>query len=161
MIFLVLSGKMVFFPKNILFLPWAESERRSFSGNTWKYDNFCVHVQVLQTWRHVPLSKKSKMVLSLKNTPKGDDVLDWHHSKSSSISLYFHGDLYRRFHALLSIEEKQETQYVGLKFEFLNLFRWRYSTMNNFQYFVPFSPQGLCLEVDLSSYTGNYLSIRR
>ena len=37
------------------------------------------------------------------------DVLDWHPRKSSSNSLYFHGDLYRRFHALLSSEEKQET----------------------------------------------------
>ena len=110
MIFLALSGKMIFlFPKNmILYLrrkikddlskentrkydisfkpsekmvfpkravpahdlsciiskdgifPWAESERRPFSGNTWKYDIFCVHVRVLLTWRHAPLSKKIK-----------------------------------------------------------------------------------------------------
>ena len=38
MIFLVLSGKMVFFDENMIFFPWAESERRSFSGNTWKHD---------------------------------------------------------------------------------------------------------------------------
>ena len=62
----------IFFPENIIFFPWAESERRPFSGNTWKYDIFCVHVRVLQTWRHAPLSKKSKMVLSRKNTPKGN-----------------------------------------------------------------------------------------
>ena len=37
------------------------------------------------------------------------DVLDWHPRKSSSNSLYFHGDLYRRFHILLSSEKKQET----------------------------------------------------
>ena len=37
MIFLVLSGKMVFFAENMIFFPWAESERRSFSGNTWKH----------------------------------------------------------------------------------------------------------------------------
>ena len=37
------------------------------------------------------------------------DVLDWHSIKSSSNSLYFHGDLYRRFHVLLSSEKKQET----------------------------------------------------
>ena len=37
-IFLVLSGKMVFFPKNMIFFPWPESERRSSSGNTWKLD---------------------------------------------------------------------------------------------------------------------------
>ena len=38
MIILVLSGKMVFFPENIIFFPWGESETRSFSGNTWKHD---------------------------------------------------------------------------------------------------------------------------
>ena len=27
MIFLVLSGKLVFFPENMIFFPWAESER--------------------------------------------------------------------------------------------------------------------------------------
>ena len=72
-IFFVLSGKMVFFfPENMIFFPWAESERRSFSENTWKYEIFCVHVWVLQTWHHAPLPKKSKMVLSRRNTPKGD-----------------------------------------------------------------------------------------
>ena len=59
MIFLVLPGKMVFFPENIFF-PWAKSARRPFSGNTWKYDIFCVHVWVLQTWRHAPPSKKNQ-----------------------------------------------------------------------------------------------------
>ena len=38
MIFPVLSGKMVFFPENMISFPWAGSERRSFSGNTWKHD---------------------------------------------------------------------------------------------------------------------------
>ena len=39
MIFDVLSGKMVFFfPENMTFLPWAESETRPFPGNTWKHD---------------------------------------------------------------------------------------------------------------------------
>ena len=37
------------------------------------------------------------------------DVLDWHPRKSSSNSLHFHGDLYRRFHILLCSEKKQET----------------------------------------------------
>ena len=72
MIFLVLFEKMVFFPANTIFFPWAESERRPSPGNTWKYDIFCVHVRVLQTWHHAPLSKKSKTVLSSKNIPKGD-----------------------------------------------------------------------------------------
>ena len=38
MIFLVLSGKMVFFPKNMICFPGAESEKRPFPGNTWKHD---------------------------------------------------------------------------------------------------------------------------
>ena len=38
MIFLVLSGEMFFSPEDMIFFPWAESERRSFSGNTWKHD---------------------------------------------------------------------------------------------------------------------------
>ena len=38
MIFLVLSVKMLFFPENMIFFPWAESERRTFPGNTWKHD---------------------------------------------------------------------------------------------------------------------------
>ena len=60
MIFLVLSGKMVFLPQNLILFPWAESDRRSFSRSKWKYDIFCVHVQMLQTWHHAPLSKKIK-----------------------------------------------------------------------------------------------------
>ena len=72
MIFLVLSGKMVFFSKNVIFFPWAGSERWPFSRNTWKYDIFCVHVRVLQTWWPPLCQKKSKMVLSRKNTSKGD-----------------------------------------------------------------------------------------
>ena len=38
MIFLVLSGKMVFFPENMIFFHWAESKRRPFPGNIWKHD---------------------------------------------------------------------------------------------------------------------------
>ena len=53
--------------------------------------------------------KKSRMVLSRKNTSKVIDVLDWHPGKSSSNFLYFHGDLYGRFHVLLSSEKNQET----------------------------------------------------
>ena len=100
MIFLVWSRKVIFFfPENMIFFPWAGSERRSFSGNTWKHD--------------------------------------------ASPS-----------------EEKQETIYIGLTFGFsLNLFGWRYSTMNNLQYFVPFSPHELCLRVCLSADKGNYFPL--
>ena len=61
--------------------------------------------------------------------------------------------------------KKQETWYIGLKFSpsglSLNLFGWKYSTMNNLQYLVPFSPQELCLWEYLSANNrGNHLSIR-
>ena len=42
-------------------------------------------------------------------------------------------------------KKKQETRYLGSKFGLsLSLSDWRYSTMNNLQYLVPFSPQGPC-----------------
>ena len=45
MTFLVLSGKMGFFPpENMLFFLWMENERWSFSRSTWKYDIFCIYV---------------------------------------------------------------------------------------------------------------------
>ena len=69
--FLYSLERWYFFPENIFF-PWAEGERWHSSVNTWKYDSFCVHVRVLQTWSHASLSKKSKTVLSRKNIPKGD-----------------------------------------------------------------------------------------
>ena len=28
----------IFFPENMIFFSWTESERRPFSGNTWKHD---------------------------------------------------------------------------------------------------------------------------
>ena len=110
-IFLVLSGRRYFFPENMIFFHWAESERWPFSRNTWKYDIFCVHVRVLQTWCDAPLPKKKKnqrWSYPAKMHLKVIDVLDWHPRKSSSNSLYFHGDLYRRFHVLLSSEKKKQ-----------------------------------------------------
>ena len=110
MIFLVLSGKMVFFPENMISFRWAESERWSFSRNTWKYDIFCVHVLVLLTWHHAPPSKKNQRWSYPTQTHlKVIEVLDWHSRTSSSNSLYFHGDFYRPFHVLFSSEKNQET----------------------------------------------------
>ena len=49
-------------------------------------------------------------------------------------------------------KKKQETWYIESKFGLsLNLSGWRYSTMNNLQYLVPFSPQGPCFR---SNYQG-------
>ena len=69
--FLYSLERWYFFPETIFF-PWDEGERWPSSVNTWKYDSFYVHVLVLQTWSHAPLSKKSKTVLSRKNIPKAD-----------------------------------------------------------------------------------------
>ena len=90
--------------------PRAEGERRPFSEIIWKYDIFCVHVRVFQTWRHAPPSKKNqRWSYPAKIHLKVIDIPDSDPTKSSSNSLYFHEDLYRRFHALLLNEEKQET----------------------------------------------------
>ena len=49
-------------------------------------------------------------------------------------------------------KKKQETWYIESKFGLsLNLSGWRYSTMSNLQYLVPFSPQGPCFR---SNYQG-------
>ena len=36
--FLYYLQRWYFFAENMIFFPWAESERRSFSANTWKHD---------------------------------------------------------------------------------------------------------------------------
>ena len=98
--FLYYLERLYFFPENMIFFPWAESERLLFSGNTWKHDT----------------------------SPS---------------------------------EKKTGNRYIGSKFGLsLNLFGWRYSIMNNLQYFVPFSPQELCLGACLSTNKGKHLSIR-
>ena len=97
-----------FFPENSIFIPWAECDRRPFSRNTWKYDLFCVQARLLQTWHHAPLSKKNQRWSYLAKIHLNViDVLDWHPRKSSSSSLYFHGDSYRHFHVLLSSNNKK------------------------------------------------------
>ena len=72
MIFIVLSGKMVFFPENMIFLPWKESERQAFPRNTWNM-KFSVYTYRCYKRGAMPLcQKKSNMILYRKNTPEGD-----------------------------------------------------------------------------------------
>ena len=73
-----------------------------------KYMEICYSLYILINVANmifVPLQKKSKMIISRKNTLKGD----WHSRsyprKSSNDSLYFYGYLHRRFHILLSSEK--------------------------------------------------------
>ena len=117
---------------------------------------FSVYVYKWYKYNITPLQKKLKMIFSRKNTPK----VDWHsrlHSrKGSNNSLYFYGDLHRRFHILLSSEKTKNKQTKktpeNLKFDFFfNLFGWRYFTIKNLQYSAPFSLQDLYLEVCLSA----------
>ena len=85
---------------------WTVSERWPSSRNTCKYDIFCVDVRVLQTWCHASLPKKNqRWYYPAKIHLEVIDALDSHPRKSSSNSLYFHGDLCRRFHVLLSSEK--------------------------------------------------------
>ena len=71
MILLVLSGKMVFFPENMIFFP-GQKVRDNLSQKIYRnIFSVCTHA----CYKHgvTPFcQKKSKMVLSRKNTPKGD-----------------------------------------------------------------------------------------
>ena len=157
--FLYYLERWYLFPENMIFFPLRDLfSFFPFSRNTWRHNIFCVHVNVLRTWCQVSLPKNPKMILFLKKHQKVTEILDWNSTKGSSKTLYLHRDLYRRFHILLSSEKKKQTENligISLKLEFhffFNLFGWRYSTMNNLEYFVPFSPQELCLEVCLKLF---------
>ena len=110
MIFLVLSGKMVLFPQ----------KHDIFSlGGKWgtvffkKCMEICCFLCTRTGATHVspchPAKKCQGWSYPAKMQLKVTDVLDWHPRNSSSNSLYFHGDLYRRFHILLSSKINQET----------------------------------------------------
>ena len=93
MIFLVLSGKMVFFPpKTWIFFLWQEvrdDPSQEIHGNI----IFSVYTYGCYKRGVTPLSQK-KIKDGL--IPQ----IDWHPRKSSSNSLYFQGDLCRCFHVL-------------------------------------------------------------
>ena len=110
MIFLVLSRKMVFFSrKHCIFSlgrKWEAALLRKYM-EIWHF--LCTRTGVTDVAPRPSVKKNQRWSYPAKIHLKVIDVLDWHPRKSSSNSLYFHGDLYRRFHALLSSEEKQET----------------------------------------------------
>ena len=106
--------------------------------------------------------KKSKMVLSRKNTTKGD----WRSRLTSYEKLHQFSVLswwpLRAFSCIALQRRKIGNLIYRIEvWPLLNLFCWRYSIANNIQYFVTFSQQELCLEVYLSATKENYLSIRR
>ena len=95
MIFLVLSGKMVFFPR----------KHDIFSlGGKWRMIFFKKYVVTLR-----PTAKKNQTWPSpAKIHLKVIDALDWHSKESSNNYLCFCGGPYRRFHILLFSKENQE-----------------------------------------------------
>ena len=166
MIFLILSGKMVLFPKNMIFSPWAEKWETIFLRKYMEIWHFlCTRTSVTNVAPRPSAKKEIKDGLIPQKYilhPKVIEVLDWHPRKSSSNSLSFHGDLYRRFHALFSSEKKAGNLIYRIEvWLLLNLFCGRYSTMINLWYFIPLNPQELCLEVCFSANKLNYFSIRR
>ena len=70
------------------------------------------------------LPKKSKTIFSRENTLKDDCILGWHSRKSSNDSLYFYGDLHRRFHILLSSEKNPENLIYRVEIWLLLQFIW-------------------------------------
>ena len=108
MIFLVLSRKIVFFPKTYFFL--GQEVRDYLSQEIHKNMIFFVYMYRCYKRSATPLCRKNQRWSYLaKIHLKVIEVVDWHSIKSSSNSLYFHGDLYRRFHVLLSSEKTQKT----------------------------------------------------
>ena len=73
------------------------------------YHFLCTRTGVTNVVPHPFVKKSQRWSYLAKIHLKVVDILDWHPRKSSRNSVYFYGDLYRRFHALLSRKEKQET----------------------------------------------------
>ena len=69
----------------------------------------CTRTGVTNVVSHPSAKKNQRWSYPAKIHLKVIDVLDWHPRKSSSNSLYFHGDLNGRFHVLLSSKKTQET----------------------------------------------------
>ena len=99
MIFLVLLEWCYFFPGNMVFFPWTKNERavaflKKYS-ETWYFLFDMFHASLLKKIKYHPTPQKYTWRWLI-------DIPDRHPRKSSSNSLYLHGDLCRRFHILIS-----------------------------------------------------------
>ena len=93
-----------FFPKTWYFFPDGKRERDDLPQE--------IHGHMVFSIWYVPsppAKKNQRWSYPAKIHLKLIDTLDRHPRKSSSNSLHFHGDRYRRFHILLCSEKKQET----------------------------------------------------
>ena len=108
MIFLVLLERCYFFPGNMVFFPWTKNERavtflKKYS-ETWYFLFDMFHASLLKKIKYHPTPQKYTWRWLI-------DIPDRHPRKSSSNSLYLHGDLCRRFHILIS--SKKNPQKTG------------------------------------------------
>ena len=109
MILLVLSGKMVFFPRKHDNIFIGRKVRDVLSQEIHGNMVFSVYTCVTNVAQLPSVKKSRRWSYPAKVHLKVIDVLDWHSRKSSSNSLYFNGVLDRPFHVLLSSDKKQET----------------------------------------------------
>ena len=106
--FLYYLERCLFSPKTWYFFPW-QKVRGGFLRKYMEIWHFlCTRTGVTNVAPRLSVKKNQRWSDPAKIYLKVIDVLDWHPRKSSSISLYFHGDLYRRFHALLSSKKKKQ-----------------------------------------------------
>ena len=87
-------------PKTRYFFVGRKTTGWSFSRNTRKHDIFYLTCSTAPCQKHQRWSYPAKIHLNV------FDALDRHSRKGSNNSLYFRGDLYRRFHILLSSQKK-------------------------------------------------------
>ena len=73
----------------------------------WYFLYICTNVTNI--WYYPSAKKTQRWSSPEKIHLKLTDILDWHSRKISNDSMYFYGDFHRRFHIMLSSEEKQET----------------------------------------------------
>ena len=120
MIFLVLSGKMVFFSRKHIFSlgrKWEMTFLRKYMEIWYVISYDMIWYDMI--WNIIWYITKVAPRPSVKNNQRRSyptkiylkviKVLDWQPKMSSSNSLSFHEVLYRRFHAPLPSEKKQQT----------------------------------------------------
>ena len=109
MIFLVLSGKMVLFYPKIYFFFWRKM-KNDLPQEIHESIIFSVYMYKCYKYNISPLPKNQRRSSPEKINLKMIDILHWYSRKSSNDSLYFYGDLHRRFHILLSSEKKNKQE---------------------------------------------------
>ena len=112
MIFLVLLERCYFFPGNMVFFPWTKNERavtflKKYS-ETWYFLFDMFHASLLKKIKYHPTPQKYTWKWLI-------EIPDRHPRKSSSNSLYLHGDLCRRFHILISSKKNKKNRKLNIQ----------------------------------------------